>query len=114
MSFVKDHLLTIVVLLLLLLLIAGAYVRFMVQHDYLVAYEVDCDPETHSCFVGCEDNECTETYDYKVIERHAAEIEALCGENVLECDAAQSCQPDVPICTVTYCDSTTNPDECSV
>ncbi len=81
--------------------------------DYLVSYEIECDPNTESCFVGCEDENCTETYYYAYIERHAATVNKRCGPNVLGCDLPKTClSEESKICKVTFC----NPDleECSM
>lgn len=102
--FLRNHFFSITIFVLFVLLLGGSYVRFMVQQDYLVSYEGDCDPHTESCYEGCEDDACTETYYYSVIERQAAELYALCGPDISECDAAYECEPGVAICSISYCD----------
>ncbi len=98
------------------LLIAGsvgvAYYRFMVQHDYIVQAEADCDPYTEACFVYvCDpevDGECTgdpieDTSYYKLIDRNA--------KNIPNCDPADEtctalvCGEGEVDCTYTLCDS---------
>lgn len=102
----KNYFLYTVVLL-FIFMVAGSFYRFVVLQDYIVSFEGDCDPYTESCYVECEDDECTEEYYFTIIERMAYEIRDLCGSDVLECDAAYECQPDVAFCEISYCD----PDE---
>jgi hypothetical protein len=84
----------------------------MVLNDYVVAYEGDCDPYTESCFVGCEDDECTEEYYYTLIEKYAPNVKAQCGTDITECDAAYECLPeDGGRCQITYCDPDVDGDE---
>lgn len=93
---------------------AGAsYVRFVVLQEYVVSYESACDAASASCFIGCEDEECTETYHYKLMKKHARELYAQCGEDITDCAAADECGPeDNGRCSVTYCDSTSTLYEC--
>jgi len=79
----------------------------MVVGDYTVTYEIDCDPNTTSCFVGCEDEDCTENYYYSYMTRQAKVVENLCGEDITDCEAALSCQTGeecyVELCTGENC-----------
>lgn len=94
------------------LAISVSFYRFLVIRDYIVSYEGNCDPYTESCFVYCEDNECTEPFYYSTIERQANEIYERCGENVTLCDEAYECQSDVESCSITYCDPILDQEEC--
>jgi hypothetical protein len=102
MHFLK-HILLYILLPLLVLTIVTSYYRFAILHDYTVSYEGVCDPELFSCFTGCEDDECTSIYYYSSIERDAASLAALCGDDISDCDAANSCLSDGD-CRITYCD----------
>lgn len=77
----------------------------MVLHDYVVSYEIDCDPAENSCFIGCEDEECTEEYFYAKIERHASDLESLCSGNVINCEFANICTYEELQCHIEYCSS---------
>jgi hypothetical protein len=101
----KEKILIFVVVLLLVLTAGASFYRFAIQKDYVVSYEGDCNPETESCYVDCEDDECTSEYYFTVIERMAWEIYELCGPDVSECDEAYECQSNVDYCEITYCDS---------
>ena len=103
-SFLKVHLFSVLIVILLVLLAGGSYLRFIVQHDYLVSFAGECDPYTESCYEDCDDDECTQMYYYTIVERHAAELYELCGPNILECEEAYECQADVAVCSITYCD----------
>jgi len=111
-SHLKRNFFGYTILTLTILAVAASYYRFMVLQDYLVSYEGDCDPYTESCYVYCEDEECSEPFYYSIIERNAAEIYARCGADVTTCDAAYACQPDVDVCTITFCNGATDGDEC--
>lgn len=82
-----------------------SFYRFIVVADYTVEYEGECDPVTERCFVGCEDELCTEEYYYSVIERHATELRAQCGPDISECELAQSCPAGEAGCSIRYCDA---------
>lgn len=93
-------------------MVLGSFYRFVILKDYLVAYEGECDPETESCFVGCEDDECLEFYYHSVIERKANEIYSLCGPDISECNEAYFCPETESNCSIYYCDATSSQDEC--
>jgi len=84
----------------------------MVQNDYLVTYEGDCNPYTQDCFLYCEDDECSDPFYYSSMERHAAELYALCGKDITDCDMAYECQNGVEICSITFCDLELDGDSC--
>ncbi len=109
MMYFKKHLLVIILTPLLLLFVLTSYYRFMVINDFMVTYEGDCDPSTESCFVGCEDDECTEEYYYSSIERYAPNLEELCGLDITECDDAYTCDGDES-CTISFCNPATEED----
>lgn len=100
---VTRHLLVYVLLPVCVLAIAISFYRFMVAGDYVVEYEGECDPITESCFVGCEDEECSEIYYYSWVHKMAIDVQAQCGPNVLECPAANVCLPTDTNCSITYC-----------
>lgn len=102
----KEHFLTVTIVPLLVLLIASSYYRFVIQRDYLVSYEGDCDPMIQSCYIGCIDDDCMEEYYYSVIERRASEVRLLCGDDVSICDDAYECQAEVEECNIYFCDPT--------
>ena len=87
------------------LVIALSFYRFIIAADYSVQYEGECDPAAQSCFVGCEDEECTEEYYYSIVEKHAIDLRNQCGPDITGCELAQTCLPDEVGCTVTYCDA---------
>ena len=98
----------------MVLTILASYVRFMVFKDYLVAYEGECDPNIHSCFVGCSDDECTETYFYSKMVKHATTLETQCGVDITDCENANICLGENDTdCIITYCDPLTDIDSCS-
>lgn len=89
----------------LLILCVTSYVRFMVNHDYMVAYEIECDPSTQECFVGCDDDECSEPYYYAEVTKYAADLYAQCGPDITECGEAAICTVGDTACEITFCES---------
>lgn len=107
-GFCVKNIMPLVLIPLLVLIAATSLYRFVILQDYMVTYEIDCDPETENCFLGCDDDECTEIYFYAEVERHATEIYEVCGGNVLDCDAAYECSDIDPQCMISYCTNTDN------
>jgi len=103
-------------LLLVIVIIVGAfsYFRFIVHHDYIVYYEGECDPNIESCFVGCEDDECTEEYYYTEVQKYAPDLLKVCGNYVTDCDEANICLPTDQNCSIIYCDPEVDNVDCAV
>lgn len=99
----------------MLVLASGAsYVRFMITHDYLVAYEGTCDPTLNTCFIGCNDDECTEEYYYAQVQKTAVNIEKQCGIDITDCENANICLPNEnDNCMITYCNPEIDGDSCT-
>lgn len=91
-------------MILTILAVAACYYRFMVVHDYILYDEIECDPYTDSCFIYCEDDECTEPFYYAQMERPAINLMELCGGYDEDCDAVYACTDAEVDCTVTFCD----------
>ncbi len=105
----KKYILLYTILPLLILTVASACYRFVVVQDYTVAYEIDCDPQTSSCFVGCEDEdpafgECNSEYYFAEVQRYAPDLLKLCGEDITDCVEATFCQVGENECSVTFCE----------
>ena len=107
-----NRLLLFTTLLLVILMVSASFYRFMTLEDYLVYYEGACDPYLETCFETCLDDDCTEVLHHTYVERQAAYLHALCGEDVTMCDAANSCQDDETQCMVRYCDEKKDGDLC--
>src|SRR3990167_2681605 len=82
----RDNIVVYTLVPLITILIIWTYARFMIQHDYIVAYEGACDVATDSCFIGCEDDECTSTYYFAQVRKQANNLYAQCGPNITYCD----------------------------
>lgn len=100
----SKHILAAVLVPLMLISGAASYYRFVVANDYIVEYEGECDPASESCFEGCEDDLCEETYPYKLMEKYAADLREACGPDISDCEEANICLPTDSDCEVTYCD----------
>jgi hypothetical protein len=102
--------------LLVIIIITGAfsYYRFVVQHDYIVYYEGECDPNVQSCFVGCEDDECINEYYYLEVQKYASDLLKVCGNYITDCAEANICLPTDQECTITYCDPEIDDVDCAV
>ncbi len=100
----RNNYLTIILTTLFVLLVGSSYLRFVHNYDYQVTYEGDCDPLTESCFVGCEDEECTSEYYYKNVYKSASALYEQCGDNITDCEAAQVClEAEGDTCFFEYC-----------
>lgn len=107
-----NRLLLFTTILLVVLMASASFYRFITLEDYLVHYEGACDPYTETCFETCLDDACTDVLYHTYVERHAAYLGALCGEDVTSCDAANTCQEHETQCTVWYCDQSADPALC--
>jgi len=94
--------------------ILTSYYRYVVATDFLVSYEIDCDPTVANCYIGCEDDDCSEEYYYQEIERHASTLLNLCGYDISDCDAAYTCMIGEDDCSLFSCDPTEEANECAV
>lgn len=99
-----------------LIIVVGviSYSRLFINQDYLVEYEGECDPITENCFVGCEDDECTEEYYYTKIIKYAPDLNQQCGKDITDCESANICLSDDRECSVTYCDIETDKEICEL
>ena len=103
--------------ILILLIIAVtiiSYSRLFINQDYLVEYEGECDPVTENCFVGCEDDECTQEYYYTKMVKYAPDLNQQCGKDITDCKSANICLPDDKICSITYCNIETDKEICEL
>lgn len=92
------------VVFLSVLFVAVSFFRFVYLNDFIVTYESSCDPDTESCYAGCLDDECSEGYPYKYMQKHATDITNRCDLNDIEnCDAAHHCLETDTMCEVSYC-----------
>ena len=112
MMWLRQHFFSLSLVLLLVLTIGASYVRFMVLKDYTVAFEGECDPYYETCFIGCEDDDCTKEYFYSKVERGAQNLEAQCGTDITDCVAAHKCLPqENGNCEIAYCDPIVDGDD---
>lgn len=102
MHFKKYILLYTILPLLFVATISLAY-RFFILHDYEVSYEIECEPSTNSCYVGCEDEECLDNYFYSLVNRRSSVLYEICGKDIIDCDGANYCVPGEKECQVNYC-----------
>ena len=109
----RDNILLSILIALIVLLIGTSYVRFVLTHDYMVAYEGACDPAVGVCFIGCEDDGCTKPYYYAKVEKYAAVLYVQCGGDITDCAAANACLPlNDRKCSVIYCDPEADGEAC--
>ena len=113
MGHFKRYFFLYTLVLLVTLATAASYYRFIELQDYTVTYEVDCNPEERNCFIGCENDECTEQYYYKLVTRMSTDIEAICGQDITDCEAAAYCTEGERQCSLEYCDSDDEFSDCT-
>ncbi len=106
------NILAYTVIPLLIFTMAASYYRFVVLDDYLVSYKMDCDPTVASCYLGCQDliiadiSDCptADVFYYTKVERYAADLIKLCGENITACPFANTCTNQERSCSISFCD----------
>lgn len=115
----REHIPLYVLILLIIVCLGYSYARFMLMHDYAVAYEGTCDTSTQNCFVGCNDDDggesgaCADTYNYAKMQKYAPDLYAECGPDITDCEDANVCLPQDRACSVTYCDPSDKENTCS-
>lgn len=96
------------------------YYKIMIKRDYMIEAQIDCDPETESCFIyKCdpEQEECTgnpeeDTSYYKIINKNASRV-SVCDSGSEECQPLV-CGVDEPDCEITLCSpEDSSGDSCS-
>jgi hypothetical protein len=108
--FLRKNFLLITLIPLVVLAGSSTFYRFYVMADYTVQYQADCNPETESCFTGCEDDTCTKTYPYSLMYKKAATLKASCGLDITNCEEAYKCLPEEADCEKVFCSP--DVDEC--
>lgn len=109
---IRDHLFFV---LIPIIIIVGyfSFNRFLVKHDYIVSYEGNCNPTIEQCFIGCENDECTQEYFYSKIQKYAPDLYNECGKDITDCKQANICLPNDRDCSITYCNPEVDGDICS-
>lgn len=97
-----------VVLIIVILTVSGVhkYNKLVVNRDFMISNEIDCDPETESCFIyDCNleeyPEECEE-YPYKYIYTSAAETE-YCDPYASDDCEELTCLEDSEVCEIIEC-----------
>lgn len=108
----KRHLFLYTFVPLIVFLALFSYHRFIQNNDYLVTYEGACDEGTQSCFIGCEDEECTEEYYYSEITKYAADVYEQCGSDITDCEESNVCLASDRECSIEYCDPEIDAEAC--
>ena len=103
-NFLRNNFFLLVLSSAVIVIVFLSYNRFIVHQDYIVGYEGKCDPLLENCFVGCEDDECTEEYYYSYVQKYAADLYDECGKDITDCEASNLCLPNDHECSITYCD----------
>jgi len=110
----RKHIFFYILVILIVLLIGSSYLRFMINHDYVVVHEGPCNEATQNCFIGCTDETCTEKYFYALIQKYAPDLQNQCGTDIKNCESANVCLTEDSSCTITYCDLGIDGDSCEV
>lgn len=109
----RKHLLYYTLVPLIILCVGASYVRFFVLHDYLIAYEGQCNPSTNDCFTGCNDESCVDIYFYTKVQKYAPDLMQQCGVDIRDCEFANVClSQNDRHCSITYCDRTDTNEGC--
>ena len=111
----RNHFFFPIITTCILLVGVFSYHRFIINQDYMVGYEGVCDPvvNTSKCFEGCSDDACTEKYYYLKMVKYAPDLYKECGEDITDCESANSCLPSDRECSATYCNAEVEGDTCA-
>lgn len=111
----RNHFFSYTLVALVFIVGVFSYYRFMARQDYVVGYEGVCDPvaNANKCFEGCGDDACTEKYYYSKMVKYAPDLYEECGEDITDCESANSCLPNDRECSVTYCNPEVEGDTCA-
>ncbi len=102
----KNKVLFMITILLIIIVSIVTYYSIFISHNYVITFEVPCDPNLESCFVvGCdstqsEDCKTNSSDYYKLIERKASDV-MKCGSENFECLV---CKESEINCNVILCD----------
>jgi len=110
----RDHFFSYLLVLLVIVVATISYYRFMVKQDYLIGYEGKCDPALKSCFVGCNDDSCTDEYYYSKVQKYAPDLFKECGADITDCTKASVCLPIDQKCSIVYCDQKIDGKTCKL
>lgn len=111
----KKNVFIIILLPMIIALFAASYIRFMVLHDYMIEYHIECNPQISSCFISCDNDDCSEKSYYAKIKKYAPNIFAQCGKDITNCDNAKVCLPENDNnCSTLFCNTTISNEECSI
>jgi hypothetical protein len=110
----NTHFFLYIMVLLVIIVIFVSFYRFVIKQDYFVWYEGACDPAIESCFVGCEDDDCTNEYYYSQIHKYAPDLYEKCGEDITDCPEANMCLATDRECFIIFCNPEVGSDVCAV
>ncbi len=94
--------------------VVATYIRIVEKGDYLIRYNIPCDPSKQACFSEqtCDDsgNNCETTY-YSSMQRIESNLARVCGSDISTCASANECMQGEVGCSVKLCNP--NKDTCS-
>jgi hypothetical protein len=96
--------------------VIATYVRIVEKGDYIVRYNIPCDPSSQECFSQqtCDDsgNNCETTY-YSSMQRIESNLAHVCGSDsdISTCVLASKCMQGEAGCSIKLCDP--GKDTCS-
>lgn len=99
----RENIFFYILALFIIVISVVSYYRLIIKNDYLVGYEGVCDPAINKCFIGCEDDTCTEEYYYSKVVKYAPDLFRECGKDITDCETASVCLSNDRKCSVTYC-----------
>ena len=110
---IRNHLLVFFLVPLAIFLIGYTYLRFIVQADYMVRYEIPCDSSVHICYISCDDDACSVSENFAYMYKYAPDIHEECGPNITNCAKALECLPNDRHCSLIYCDPAKDGASCT-
>ena len=90
----------------LLYSIIATYIRIFEKGDYIVRYNISCNPSSETCFSedNCDEsgNKCETTY-YSSMQRIKSNLARVCGADISNCALAEKCTEGEVGCSIKYC-----------
>ncbi|MEI6022715.1 MAG: hypothetical protein WCQ32_02655 [bacterium] len=102
-QYIRNHTLSTILICLIFIISIISFYKFFIKGDYVVAYNGTCDPQYNKCFTVCSDDQCTTKTYFSKIQKYKPDLYKECGNDITNCDAANSCITGDRKCSITYC-----------
>lgn len=95
----------------LLYCVVATHIRVFEKGDYIVRYNIPCDPSLKECFsekICNESGDNCETNYYSSMQRIKSKLASICGSDISTCPLAETCMDGETDCAITFCNPKTD------